>query len=102
MKELDEFHRVLYMLYHHYWPKRDLEKLAPTVAALKEKMAVLEKTKLPGRWKTMEADFNQARAKLAGAVAALDASAAESNPDDFSSGLEPVHSAYQELERLFE
>ena len=42
-KELDQFHQVLYMMYHHYWPNRSLKELEPAVASLKEKMVLLGK-----------------------------------------------------------
>lgn len=101
-RELDQFHQVLYMIYHHYWPGRDLERLAPAVDSLKVKMAALSASTLPGRLKEKEAAFASAKKSLAGAVEKLAASDAGSNPEKFASDLERVHGEYQALERVFE
>ncbi len=101
-KELDEFHQVLYMIYHHYWPEKDLKKLSPAVDSLKVKMTALNKSTLPSRLKQKEGAFNAARADLARAVGILTASDAASGPDKFAADLEKVHDTYQSLERVFE
>jgi len=101
-KELDQFHQVLYMIYHHYWPDRDLEKLAPSIDSLKAKMSALNGSTLPSRLKDKEAAFNTARADLAKAVAALMASDAAANPKKFGADLEAAHGKYQALEKVFE
>ena len=101
-KELDEFHQVLYMIYHHYWPGRDFKKLEPAVASLKEKMVALEASELPSRLKAKEAAFDAARGDLARAVKTLRASDAAEKPEKFASDLDAVHGEYQALERVFE
>ena len=100
-KELDEFHQVLYMIYHHYWPERNLEMLGQSVAALKENMALLSASTLPERWKQKQSAFDEARASLASAVDALVASDAADNPEKFASELEAVHGEYQAVEGIF-
>lgn len=47
LKELDDFHSVLYMLYHHYLPEYDPEKIRSSVAELKQKMAALNEVQVP-------------------------------------------------------
>ena len=101
-KELDQFHQVLYMIYHHYWPERDLEELVPTVAALKERMVALSESQLPDRLNRKKEPFDAARSNLARAVDELTASDAKEKPEKFASDLETVHSEYQALERVFE
>ncbi len=101
-KELDEFHQVLYMIYHHYWPEKDLKKLSPAVDSLKVKMAALNTSTLPSRLKQREGAFNAARADLAGTVDILTAADAASSPEKFAADLEKLHDKYQSLERVFE
>lgn len=101
-KELDQFHQVLYMIYHHYWPTKDLERLTPAVSSLKEKMVALQKSKLPGRLKQKEQAFAEAATNLASAVDRLVASDAASNPEKFAEDLEMLHSRYQALEQVFD
>lgn len=102
LKEMDAFHQVLYMLYHHYLPKENVEKLASSVVQLKEKMAFLGKATLPDRLKKREAAFNEARAALAASVQVLDGSMAKSNLKEFASKVEVMHADYQALEKVFE
>jgi hypothetical protein len=102
LKEMDAFHQVLYMLYHHYLPEKNEAKLVSSVMELKEKMAALEKAKLPDRLKKKEAAFKEARTQLARSVKALDASMVKSNPKEFAASVEVMHAEYQALERVFE
>jgi hypothetical protein len=102
LKEMDAFHQVLYMLYHHYLPGKDQEKLATSVRELKERMAVLNKATLPDRLKKRETAFIEARATLAHSVGALDASMVKDNPKEFASNVETMHTDYQTLEKVFE
>jgi hypothetical protein len=101
-KELGQFHEVLYMIYHHYWPEKDMEKLEPAVSSLKEKMAALDKSTLPNRLKKKEKAFNEAKTALAAAVGRLMAADAEGSPEKFGSDLDLLHSKYQMLEQVFE
>lgn len=102
LKELDAFHQVLYMLYHHYLPNGDQEKIVSSVERLKEKMVALEKATLPERLKKKESAFNEATVALGRSVAALDASIAITKPAEFEASVQQMHSDYQALERVFE
>lgn len=101
-KEIDQFHQVLYMIYHHYWPNKDQEKLVSSVASLNEKMSALNSAQLPDRLKSKQEAYGTARTNLSQALEMLVASDAASNPDKFGSDLERVHSRYQALEQVFE
>jgi hypothetical protein len=102
LRELDEFHQVLYMLYHHYLPDNDQEKIVSSVRALKEKMVLLERAKLADRLKSRETSFSEARKNLARSVAALDSVTATADPSKFASEVEAMHGDYQLLEKVFE
>ena len=102
LKEVEAFHQVLYVLYHHYLPNNNQEKIVSSVKELKEKMVALEKAALPERLKKKEAAFNGARAALARSVAALDTSMVKGNPQEFGASMETMHADYQALEKVFE
>jgi primosomal protein N'' len=102
LEEMDAFHQVLYMLYHHYLPGKNQEKLTSSVKELKERMTALNKATLPERLTKREAAFNAARSSLAHSVEALDASMAEDNLEEFASKVETMHTNYQTLEKVFE
>jgi len=102
LKELDEFHAVLYMLYHHYLPQRDTQNILTSAMAMKEKMSALNSAKLPERLKQKEAEFQAARSKLSASVDALEASVQTNSEQRIKDAVNEVHSNYQALDRVFE
>jgi hypothetical protein len=102
LREVEEFHQVLYMIYHHYLPAQDQVKLAASIDQLKEKMASLNKAALPERLKEKEKAFLSARTALAKSVKALDASTAKKNFKAFSKQVDAVHTNYLALQSAFE
>lgn len=101
LKELDEFHAVLYMLYHHYLPAKEMEKIRSSAAELKQKMAGLNAAQLPERLKQKDPEFQAAKKALSVAVDSL-AATASSSVDKITAVVNEVHSNYQALERIFE
>jgi hypothetical protein len=102
LKELDEFHAVLYMLYHHYLPKYDLQNIKASAAELKQKMAALNSAKMPERLKQKEPEFQAARAKLSASADALEAAIQTNAEQKIKDAVNSVHSDYQALGRVFE
>jgi hypothetical protein len=106
MKELDEFHTVLYMLYHYYWPEGNGAKMKESAAGLTEKMALLEKGVLPKKYEAKAERFNSARANLGVAVkefqAALAVEGAVLTKESMSDLVNKVHARYQVVEKVFE
>jgi|WetSurMetagenome_2_1015567.scaffolds.fasta_scaffold265158_2 hypothetical protein len=102
LKEMDAFHQVLYMLYHHSLPEKDGEKVVAAVGEMKEKMAVLNKAELPERLQKKADAFKEARAILSKAVQAIDAKEYTAKPEAFTASIEEMHSAYQALEAVFD
>jgi hypothetical protein len=102
LKELDEFHTVLYPLYHYYMPQKDLEAIKGSVAKMKEKMEVLEKASLPARFKEKQEVFVAARARLAAALKTLDGSLSSTQPGEIDKNINQLHSRYEELSKIFE
>jgi hypothetical protein len=102
LEELDAFHQVLYMLYHHHLPDGNVEQITASTKALKERMGILSGASLPDRLKRKEAEFNSARSKLAESVERLDPSLATTDSQAFTSQVEAMHSDYQALEAIFD
>jgi hypothetical protein len=101
LKELDEFHAVLYMLYHHYLPKNDLENIRKSATELTQKMAALNQVKLPERLIDKEYDFQVARGMLSQSVSALEGAIQSNGAQTIKDAVEAVHSRYQALEKIF-
>jgi hypothetical protein len=102
LKELEEFHTVLYMLYHYYLPGDSLDQMKSSAAALKEKMASLEKATLPERLKSKEPAFFAAREKLSKSVNALATTAQTDDLKKIKAAVATMHTDYQALEKVFD
>lgn len=102
MKELDEFHAVLYMLYHHYLPNQDVSKIRTSASELKQKMVALNSAQFPARLKQKEPAFQAARAKLSTSVDALEAAVQTNAEPKIKDAVNAVHSNYQALDKVFE
>ena len=102
LAELDEFHAVLYMLYHHYLPDNDTQRIRSAAIELKQKMASLNNAKLPERLTQKEAQFQAARKRLSDSVDALEAVLQKDSAQKIKEATNELHSNYQALEKVFE
>jgi hypothetical protein len=102
MKELDEFHVVLYTLYHHQMSRYDFDTIKKTAADLKKKMKTLNKATIPGRLQARADRFIKARAGLSASVETLSSTLSTRNEKKIRRAVEQVHTDYQTLEKIFE
>lgn len=102
LKEVDDFHSVLYMLYHHYLPANDIENIKSSAADLKQMMAALKSATLPERLKQKEQEFVAARANLAKSVEALETSILSNNEKAIKEAVSTLHTNFQALNSLFD
>ncbi len=102
LRELQEFHAVLYMVYHYYMPEGSLDKIRGSIEPLKEKMAALSSLRLPTRYKGKEASFNAARKDLEEAVTELGSALSSNDVEKVKKAVETMHSRYAKLAAIFE
>jgi hypothetical protein len=102
LKELEEFHSVLYPLYHYYMPQNDHEKISSSVKSLNLKFKALNGAVLPARLKAKEADFELARYNLGQSLVSLDTAILSTDDKMVQRKIEQMHNRYEELSRLFE
>ena len=102
LTQLDQFHAVLYPLYHYYMPGDSVDQMRQSAAALNEKMAVLNKATLPERMKARQPGFDAARKALARAVEDLSSAAAHGDLSALKKAGERVHDEYLRVERVLE
>ena len=102
LKELDDFHAVLYMLYHFYMPEDSLEEVKVSIGQLQEKMAALNKVTLPSRFKGKEESFTVARNQLDKAVTELTAMVRSNEFGKIKPAVEVMHASYKTLAEIFE
>ena len=102
-KEVDEFHKVLYMIYHHYWPNKNMEEFGKAVDDLAMRADELANCVLP-KWASDKAEpFAEQSQKLYNSTKNLKA-LKDSDADDsqLEKAIEDVHDNYIALEGLFD
>jgi hypothetical protein len=102
LKEIDQFHSVLYVLYHYEYPEHKMDKVKVSVAALKGHMATLNKVQLPERLSNKQAAFDASRTKLSDSLDSLIATLATGDAKKLDQAIETMHSNYQDLEKVFD
>ncbi len=102
LKELDQFHQTLYVLYHYEMPEYKLDKIKVSVATLKEKMGPLNAAKLPARLNNKQAEFDAARIKLASSLDDVIAIIATNKEHKIKDAIEKMHTNYQGVEKVFD
>jgi hypothetical protein len=102
LKELEDFHSVLYMLYHYYMPQDSLEEVKVSVGQLQVKMGALNKVTLPPRFKGKEKSFTVARNQLDKAVTELTAMVRSNEFGKIKPAVEVMHTSYKTLAEIFE
>jgi NADH dehydrogenase/NADH:ubiquinone oxidoreductase subunit G len=102
LRELEDFHVVLYMIYHYYLPQDSLEEIKMSIGQLQTKMAALNRAVLPLRFKGKEESFTMARDQLDKAVAELAISVSSNESGKIKASVEAMHTRYQTLANVFD
>jgi uncharacterized coiled-coil DUF342 family protein len=102
-KEVDEFHKVLYMIYHHYWPNKNMEELGKAVDDLNMRAEELNNCVLP-KWAADKSEnFKEQSQKLYDSTKNLKVlKDAEADVSEIEKAIEKVHDNYVALEKLFD
>jgi hypothetical protein len=100
-KEVDEYHKVLYMLYHHYVPGRNTDETRTALDNLMMRADSLQNSVLP-KWAAAKSDdFRKLSDELHTATKELHA-VKDAEFDVIEKELDTVHTKYQKLEGLFD
>jgi len=102
-KEVDEFHKVLYMIYHHHWPNKNMEEFGKAVDDLAVKADELANCVLP-KWASEKSEaFVEQSQKLYESTKTLKAlKDSKAGNSELERAVENVHSNYVSLEALFD
>ena len=102
-KEVDEFHKVLYMIYHDYWPNKKMEEFSKAVDDLEMRAGELANCVLP-KWASDKAEpFGEQSQKLYESTKTLKAlKDSKAGNSELERAVENVHSNYVSLEALFD
>jgi hypothetical protein len=102
LKEMEDFHASLYVLYHYQTHPLALAEATATIQALKGKMDVLNKAALPDRMRAKAGEFGAQRARLSASIDALVAVLAGKDEAKIKEAIELMHTEYEKLEKVFE
>ena len=101
LKEMEDFHATLYVLYHYQISPFQYDKASESIRTLQTKMDALNKAALPERLKAKADAFNTQRARLGKSVDELVALLDTKDRSKILAGIELMHSQYESLEKVF-
>jgi DNA repair exonuclease SbcCD ATPase subunit len=102
LKELEDFHSSLYMLYHHYLPEYDIEKIRSSADELEAKMQSLRAARLPEQLQDKKAEFEKDLEALSDSLDAFAGSLKTRRREAIKEAVEKMHADYQKVRGIFE
>jgi len=102
LAEMDDFHKLLYVVQHTYVPEKKWDALCGITADLVAKAEALAKATLPKRVAAKAEAFKAAAGALVADARALAAACTDRKPGAIEKAADALHTRYQELEKLFE
>jgi hypothetical protein len=102
LKEMDEFHKVLYVVFHKDLPGKKWDNIRAAAPDLMAKAEAVTKATLSARLKPKSEIFNAAAAALVEAATALAGLGPQADGAAIEQAVQRMHTRYQELEKIFE
>lgn len=102
LKEVDEFHKVLYVIVHKYLPDKKYGEIEAAAADLRLKAEAVTKATLSKRLEPKADAYKEAAGKLLEATQKLEEACAVGSGPAIEKGVELVHSRYKALEVIFD
>jgi hypothetical protein len=102
LKEMDEFHKALYVVFHKDLPEEKWDAIRAAAPDLKAKAEAVTQAKLPARLEAKAGSFRAAAADLVKAATALAALGPEADGPAIEQAVLRLHSRYQDLEKVFD
>jgi hypothetical protein len=102
LKEVDTFHKTLYVVYHRYLPNKDITKIAEASADMIAQAEAITKASLPKRLESKADAFSTASQELYEATKSLNETGKSGDGEAITAAVEKVHTKYQALEKIFD
>jgi len=102
VKELENFHLVLYPIWHEALPNKDFKAIRASAPVLDEKMDALMKVELSEKFEKIEPQFIEKRIALKASVAELVDACNKKDDKEVEEKLDKMHTSYMELDEVFE
>jgi hypothetical protein len=100
-KEVDAYHKVLYVVYHKYLPEKKYAEIGKVAADMVAKAEAITKAELSPRLAAKTEAFQAAAVKLLAETKLLEAAGKAGLEKDIAQLVETVHTAFQALEKVF-
>jgi hypothetical protein len=102
LKEIDEYHKVLYVVYHKYLPNKKYADIRSVTDDMIKKAEAITKAALPKRLEAKTDEFISAAQELLEATKKLKAACLTENEELIEKAVDSVHTKYQSLEKIFD
>jgi len=102
LREIDDFHKTLYVVYHKYLPDKDYARISESSGDMVTKAEAITKAALPKRLESKSQAFSLAAQELLEAARALAETAKSGQGEGIAAAVEAVHTKYQGLEKIFD
>ena len=101
LKEVDEFHKVLYVVFHKHLPNKEYNQIKNLSGDLKLKAEAITKAELPDRLADKTDAYTRAAKELYVAAIALEKTCISGEGAAIEAAVDELHTKYQELENIF-
>lgn len=103
IKEVDEYHKILYVIYHKYLPEKKYQDIKSVMDNLVSKAEAIVNATLPKRLESKKDIFDKNANDLLESTKSLkEILKTSSNTADYDKAIEKTHTAYQLLESVFD
>jgi hypothetical protein len=102
IKEMDDFHKALYVVYHTDLPAKDWAAVRAAAPDLEVKAEAVAAAKLPARLEAKAESFAKASGELAKAAAVLAGLGPKADGAAVEQAVQRLHGRYQDLEKIFD
>jgi hypothetical protein len=102
LKEMDDFHKVLYIVYHKDLPDKKWDNIRTAAPELKAKAEAVAQAKLSTRLEPKAELFKAAAAELVKAASTLAALGPKTDGATIEQAVLKLHARYQDLEKVFD
>jgi hypothetical protein len=102
LKEMDDFHKVLYVVFHKDMPDKKWDNIRAAAPELKAKAEAVTLAKLPTRLEAKAESFKAAAGELLKAASTLAALSPVADGAAIEQAVNTLHGRYQELEKIFD
>ncbi len=101
-KEVDEYHKDLYVIFHKFYPAKDYKSIVPLIDKMIVKAEACVNAKLPKRLEGKTELFQKTAKELVEKTIALKEALTTNDGPTIDKAIDVMHSKYQDVEKIFE